>query len=124
MKKLTSIIVTALMVISGVALISSCNKTGDYWFMIGMEYNTKYPEKLSQYDKIFQEYYDLKDSELKFADISEREATEAATAIFDNMLIEMDQVQVSWDKGEYYKVTLVMDYPKLKFVKDKIYPFQ
>lgn len=124
MKKLTSIIVTALMVVSGVALFSSCNKTGDYWFMIGMEYNTKYPEKLSQYDKIFQEYYDLKDSELKFADISEREATEAATAIFDNMLIEMDQVQVSWDKGEYYKVTLVMDYPKLKFVKDKIYPIQ
>ncbi len=117
-KKIT---LAVMALVAAVTLFTSCQKSGEYWFMIGVEYSSKIPTKFAEYDNIVKKYYALKDTELKFSNTSEVEATEAATAIFDRMVTELDQVEILWDKDEYYTVTLMMDHPKLKLIKDKKY---
>ena len=119
-KKIT---LAAIAILSALALFTSCQKSGDYWYMIGVEYYSKIPTKYAPYEAIVKKYYDKKDTDLKFANISESEATKAATAIFDQMVTELNNVSITWSEGEYYNVTLVMDYPKLKLIKQKGYTY-
>lgn len=119
-KKITFAIIALLSVFT---LFTSCEKIGDYWYVIGVEYYSKIPTKYAPYEAILVKYYDLKDTDLKFSNMSESEATKAATAIFDSMVSEMDNVSITWAEGEYYNVTLVMDHPKLKLIKEKGYSY-
>lgn len=90
--------------------------------MIGMEFNSKEATvKFAEYDVIFKEYYDNQEDALRFTGITKDEAFKRAIKYFDSMTKEMDQVKVDFKDGEYYKVTIIMDHPKLEFVKDKVY---
>lgn len=123
MKRLITTIITSLTLLLGISLLTSCsNKVGDYWFMIGMEFNSKEATvKFAEYDVIFKEYYDNQEDALRFTGITKDEAFKRAIKYFDSMTKEMDQVKVDFKDGEYYKVTIIMDHPKLEFVKDKVY---
>lgn len=121
MKIIKKITLAVVALLTAATLFTSCNKIGDYWFIIGSEFYSKVPTKYAEYNEIVKRYYDLKDSDLKFSNMSESEATKAAIAIFDQMTAELDQVSIMWEKGEYFNVTLVMDYPKLKLIKQKGY---
>ena len=119
-KKIT---LAAIALLAALTLFTSCKKVGNYWYMIGVEYYSKLPSKFAPYETIVKKYYDLKDTELKYTEMSEAEATKAASAIFDQMVAELDNVSITWAEGEYYNVTLVMDYPKLKLIKQKGYTY-